>query len=311
MSISTMKNALLITAAAMLLVPSALRASDGVGSEGAGYLTLPVGARSIAMGEARATGYLDPYGWLANPASLQMMNMSGIGLFHAESFFDARYENMIANHTFSRWLAIGFGIVYQHRPDIQGYDEFAVETGMLQNYNYQAMLGISTSPIENMSVGVNLKYFDEKLDQWSAGGFGADLGAIYSLAALNTSIGFSVQNLGEDVKFITEKEPLPLTMRFGAEHRFEATEQDFEFSLAWDIVKPRFEDLYLSAGCELEIFKMLAVRGGWCGRKDRAGDGLSLGAGATLKDTLKLDYAWTSFGDLGSHHSISLYFGIF
>jgi hypothetical protein len=262
------------------------------------------------MGEVKAALYRDPFNWISNPASLQMMNRSGIGLFHAESFFDARYENIAANHTFSKWLAVGCGIVYDYRPDIQGYDEFAQETHMLQNYNYQALIGLSLAPVNNFSAGVNLKYFNEKLDQWSAGGFGADLGAIYSISSINTCIGFSVQNLGEDIQFISMKEPLPLTFRVGAEHRLKAPQQDFEVSLAWDVVKPRFEDPYPALGFELEIYKILAVRAGWNGRESRTGDGLSLGAGTTINSRLHFDYAWTSYGDLGSFHSISLYLRI-
>ncbi len=75
-------------------------------------------------------------------------------------------------------------------------------------------------------------------------------------------------------------------------------------------IKPKFGEVYIGAGIEVRIVNIVALRGGWSGQKDRAGDGFTLGAGINLDDRVSVDYAVTSYGDLGTMHRISLYFGI-
>ena len=308
---TTYKTAIIlaILTASIFSVPAA-RAADGPGSAGAGYLIRPVGPKSIAMGEVKAALDGDSFNWLSNPASLSTMEKSGLGLFYSDWLLDTRYSSLSGNARVAKWLTLGAGLIYEFGEDIQGFDDFGQATDPLKNYNYQALLGLGFGPTANFSAGLNMKYFRETLSEWSADGYGVDIGAFYDVPVANLKFGLTVQNIGPDIKFVDKEEPLPTTTRAGAVYTMNALTSSLGFSFALDLVKPRFEDMYVGAGLELKIAGIVAVRGGYCGRESRAGDGLSFGAGVDLDDRVVIDYAATSYGDFGLQHIISLYFGI-
>ena len=262
------------------------------------------------MGEVKAALDSDPFNWLSNPATMTTMGGSGIGMFHSEWLMDKRYTSLSANTRLSSWLSLGGGLIYEYGEDIQGFDDFGQETNPLKNYDYQALVGLGFGPSADFSGGINLKYFRETLSEWSAGGFGVDIGASYDVPAAGLKLGVTVQNIGPDIKFIEKEEPLPTTTRVGAVYTMNAPANSVGFSLALDFVKPRFEESYMGAGAEVTIAGTIALRGGWCGRKSRAGDGFTFGAGIDLDGRITVDYAAASYGDFGLQHIFSLYFGI-
>ncbi len=293
----------------LVLLPSIAAAQEGPGCTGADYLTHAVGCKSIAMGEVKSALTGDPFNWLATPGAFHDVNGNGAGLFHAEWIVDTRYNNLFYSNRLNEKFAFAGGLTYTYRPDIQGYDRDG-PTGMLKSYNYQAVAGFGFSPVEEFTAGVNFKYFSEKLDTWTEGGVCFDLGAKYVFEECGISMGFAAQNVGPDIKSETLSEPLPMTIRFGAAHSVSLVEEEVAVSYAFDLVKPRFEDLYLSVGCELELYNMLMIRGGYVGQESRAGDGLTMGGGIRIDERLLLDYAWTPYGDLGNLHRISIFFSI-
>lgn len=299
---------LVLTACAALCASPAL-AEDGPGGAGAGYLLLPVGPRAISMGEARTAGG-DPFDWTVNPASLRSSGGSGIGAFHSEWIMETRYDHLCGSWLVNEWLSVGGGFTYQYSEDIQGYDAAGLETEALNNYNYQGIIGLGFTPSACFSAGMNLKYFRETLSEWSAGGFGIDIGARYEIVPLHAALGFSVQNIGPDITFIERKESLPLTVRGGAAWALPLPRNDIALTLALDAVKPRFEDLYINAGCEVAVLDLILVRGGWCGQESRAGDGFAFGAGVRLGPAVTMDYSAALYGDLGTLHMISVRLGL-
>jgi hypothetical protein len=283
-------------------------AADGPGSTGAGYLILPVGPKSIAMGEVKAALVDDSFNWLSNPGALQYMNGTGVGVLHSEWLVDTRYNNVAAHHRFSDKFILSGAFTYEYYPEIQGYDEFGMPTKTLTNNNYQAFLGFGFSPSQSFTAGINVKYFREKLDEWSAGGMAVDIGALYTITPGNISLGFAVQNLGPDIKFNELSEPLPTLIRVGGGQVISITEGIFDLAYAVDLVKPKYESIYLSLGAELQFYETLQVRAGYCGQEYRQGDGLTLGGGVRIQERLQVDYAWTPYGDLGNYHRIAVYF---
>lgn len=306
-------TAWLVLAAGVLLLqsaPSTCLAAEGPGSTGASYLTLPVGTKSIAMGEVRAALTDDPFNWISNPGSMQYLSGSGAGLFHSQWIVDSKYNNIGLHHRFNDLFVMTGGFVYEYQPDIQGYDELGMETRALKNNQYQALLGFGFSPHESFTAGINIKYFREKLDENTAGGMGVDLGVLYTFPQTAITLGASVVNLGPEISFNSVKEPLPTTMLFGAGYSSPILMEVVKLSFAADLAKPKYSSLYLSAGAELELNEIIAFRAGYCGQEYRDGSGLTVGAGLKLKNAFRLDYAYTPYGDLGDFHRISLYFSM-
>jgi hypothetical protein len=286
---------------------TAAHAAVGPGAAGAEYLTLPVGSKSIAMGEVQSAEIGEPFGWLSNPATLRCMGGLGFGVFHAEWIMATQYDNASYHHRIDDKLSVAAGFISLRRPDIQGYDESGRRTELLNNTNYQAIIGFGYSPIPSFAAGLAVKYFSEKLDDWSADGVGFDIGALYAVPRVPLSIGFVAQNVGPDITFESIKEPLPMTLRGGASYAVDIRGADATLRIAADLVKPRYEKLYASAGCELLLFKTVGARVGYNGQDYRSGSGLTLGCGVAVRN-ISFDYAWTPYGDLGSVHRAALYF---
>jgi len=293
-----------------LLVPAFAGAADGPASAGAGYLRLPLGAHSIAMGEVKAALLGDPFGWCSNPAALHSMSGSGAGLFHSEWMLDDRYESLMGYHRINRMFIVGGAFTYTYRPEIQGYDGAGTETKKLKSNNYQARLGVGFSPVRAFTAGINVKYFRETLDEFAAGGAGVDLGALYVFEAAKIALGAAIENFGPDVRFDSTGEPLPVTMRVGVSHAAVIRRDVLQVTSAVDLVKPRYESIYMSAGVSVELYKAIAVRIGYCGQEYRSGDGLTMGAGVGIRDRIVADYAASSYGDLGTIHTLTLSFGM-
>ena len=293
-----------------LLPLSPVLAADGPGSSGASYLNLAVGAKSIAMGEVNAALVGDPLSWMSNPALMHYMEGTGAGIFHAEWIIDTKYENLGFHHRVNDLFAVTCGFVYSYQPDIQGYDEFGIETSKLKTNNYRALIGFGITPAEAFTAGINVKYFSEKLSEWNSDGMAIDLGALYAFDQFGAAVGVAIQNLGPDITFDSIEEPLPTSIIFGASKSGPLGNDQIAYQLAFDLVKPRFEELFLSIGGELALHDMVAARVGYSSNKYRPGDGLTMGAGFRLRENIMLDYAWTPYGDLGSFHRISLYLAI-
>jgi hypothetical protein len=292
-----------------LLVPACAAAGEGPSSTGASYLLHPVGAKSIAMGEVKSALLGEPFGWLSNPGAMGDMEGFGLGVFHTEWILDTRYDNVTYHYRVNDMFVLCGGFLYTYRPSMEGYSA-TLEPRELKSNNYQAVVGAGVTPVSNLTAGVNLKYFREKLDEWSAGGVAVDLGFLYYLESTKTAAGLSVQNLGSAIQFEEMEEPLPVTFRLGLSQRVTPKEGIFSITAALDLVKPRFESLYTGAGCELEFYEAFAVRAGYAGQEYRAGSGFTMGGGFKVRKTVTIDYAWTDYGDLGNFHHISLFIGI-
>ncbi|MDD4858203.1 MAG: hypothetical protein PHD74_08895, partial [Candidatus Krumholzibacteria bacterium] len=99
-------RAALIAIVVSLGAAAALRA-DGTGAAGASFLSLPVGAQSIALGEASAALMHDPFAWLSNPGLLSLSQEAGAGAFHSQWALETYYDNAMVRRPISKLFSIG------------------------------------------------------------------------------------------------------------------------------------------------------------------------------------------------------------
>jgi hypothetical protein len=282
-------------------------AADGAGASGASFLSLPVGARSIALGETGAALAGDPFTWLSNPALMPFAEGSGAGAFHSQWTLDTYYDNVIAKHALSRFVSIGAAFTYLSSPDIQGYDISGNKTAAVGNSDLQGIVGVGFKPIAGFGAGVNVKYLQEKIADWTGRGWAVDVGAAWTTGFREIAFGAAVQNLGSDITYIVEKEKLPTTLRIGASGALPLPVSPVTVRIAADLVKKRFEDAYGCYGAEFDIRSIVFLRAGYTADANREGDRFSVGGGLKLFDRLMVDYAWSPYGDLGSFHRISIF----
>ena len=294
-------------AIALSLAACPAASQEGAGASGASFLTLPVGARSIGLGETGAALPGDPFTWLSNPALLPFGEMSGIGAFHSEWTLDTYYDNIVARHPLNRFVSIGAAFTYLSSPNIPGFDVDGNPTADVSNNDLQGIVGVGFEPVPGLGIGVNAKYLQERIAEFTGRGWAVDAGAAWSSGFHEFALGAAVQNLGSDITYIMEKEKLPTTIRAGASGALPLPFPMISLRIAADLVKRRFEDPYGCFGAEFDVRSIVFLRAGYTDDMNREGDRFSIGGGFRLFDRLMLDYAWSPYGDLGSFHRISIF----
>lgn len=158
---------------------------------------------------------------------------------------------------------------------------------------------------EGISVGATLKWVYGSLAEYEASTYGLDLGALYKTPIPGITFGFTAKNLLGRMGFIEEEDPLPLKIVFGLGYR-----PSKDILLGLDLIKmDTIDGIRLGFGTEVNLAKILSLRGGFQQKGDPGFSGITLGLGIEIFG-LKLDYAWVPYGELGDTHRYSVLFKI-
>ncbi|MFC2061776.1 PorV/PorQ family protein [Elusimicrobiota bacterium] len=282
----------------------------GAGRTGAEFLLINPGARAAAMGNAfvAVADNIEAVFW--NPAGLASMKMKEVSATHAKWLDDIAYESLGYGHHIPGYGTLGVSALYLHMGEMEGRSRTGQETGDFNAYDMSVSLSFGRAVLGNLSVGTNVKYIRQNIEDESASGIAVDLGGLYEVKGTRLMLGGALQNIGPKMKFVKEKYSLPLTLNFGVGYRFGLA------VLALDIKRQLIEEhTSVSIGTEYCPVEFFALRGGYLvnllgegiGNTKTKGSGISdLGAGLGLKlSGLQFDYAFVPFADLGNTHRIS------
>jgi hypothetical protein len=276
------------------------------GTTTANFLKLGVGARSAGLGEAYSAAANDATALYWNPAALTRIENQAADFMHApylaSTFYDyGAYARRFGAH------ALGIGIQYFSAGRISATDENNTDLGSFQPYDLATSLGYAYRFGEDgPALGISGKFIQSKILE-TARAYAIDGGLLSRLYAERWRFAFTVTNLGTEMKFEEESDPLPLALRAGSA---------FEIQKNWlgtfDLVFPRDNRPYAALGTEYlwhatETFNF-ASRMGY--NSQTQGDisgvtGLSFGMGFGFKK-ISFDYAFLPYGGVGLTHRISL-----
>lgn len=282
--------------------------SSDAGTSGAQFLKIGVGGRASSLGEAYAGVGGDVFSMYWNPAGLASLDRVDVAFQRNNSFVDID-QNFFAvavpnKSTDGSW---GLGINYldagdQTRTTEDGAGNLvSANAGRFSASDLAVMASYARPYSENLVWGLAAKYIEQKLEDEKASSWALDFGIIWKPKKHpDWNVGLAVQNVGPDIRFINQKDALPLNFKFGVARWFRAGR------VLWvaDINLPRDNDTRLNTGIEYWVMDVLAARVGYSGALDDADDGLTLGVGFRYND-LRVDYAFLPFGDLGDAHRIS------
>ena len=158
------------------------------------------------------------------------------------------------------------------------------------------------------SVGGTVKYIESSIAGVKGTGYAVDLGMKRALKGLPASVGLSVQNLGPGIKYISQRDQLPLSVSAGIMFMPVAG-----FMLNLDARRYVYDKYTAySLGTEYALFggpgtmSGLALRGGLLGGNGESAAGaFTAGAGIKVMNA-DLDYAMSPEGKLGSVQRITL-----
>ena len=306
-----MKHNLIATAFLIVLLSLPANAAEGsAGSTGAAFLQLGVGARAGALAEAYTAWADDVYGAYFNPAGIATIRRQEIGFAHNTLFLDLDYNYM------------GYVLPLRNKGTI-GLSAMYVDLGTVDNRQISAGgptaslgsasgsdLAISLTYAQTMNdfldLGGSLKLIHATLGDHSASAIAVDLGVKWRPPVPGLTVGLSLANLGTSLKFVRERDDLPLTLRAGVGYRSPSR----YWGLTGDLVWVKNQEIDGKVGAEAWVWpEHLALRVGANSAND-VGNSLTVGAGFRWKD-LEMDYAYIPFGELGDQNLFSLayYFG--
>ncbi len=278
----------------------------GVGTTGATFLKVGVGARELAMGSAASaiTEGANSINW--NPGRLADLKQKNVTASYNALFIDESQGFIgYASPLDKNMGVIGVGVNYL---TVSNMEKRAGDTddpdSKFSNNNTAVSLSYARAEVRpGLDLGANLKYISQKLDTQNDKAIAVDLGSSYKINS-DWTAAFTVQNLGSSIG----PDNLPLTLKGGAAAGFFDGKLTAAADLDWLAYDERF---YVDFGAEYAFNGSLAFRAGYqAGRsQDKLGGltGLSAGMGIKL-DRFNLDYAYVPFGDLGDTHRMTIGF---
>jgi hypothetical protein len=299
---------------AALLSINGLANAAGKGTSGGQFLRIDAGARGAAMSGAVSPIVDDATAIYYNPAGMSRMEQREVSVAYNAYFKDTASQFLGYTHPTAEHGAFGIGVSLFGVKDIE---RRSADTGdsdaAAGTFNTQD-LAVSLGWANKMALGNGrlhyggaLKYISSNLNVKTAVTGAADLGAMWDLRE-DGGLTFSIAmlNIGGELKFQDEGDPLPLNIKPGVAYRM-------NFQRMGKLTLALNNDNYIhdgksffEPGVEWSPVPMFSLRGGYqLGRDTDAGSGVSVGVGFNLM-RFKLDYAFVPYGDLGDTHRISL-----
>jgi hypothetical protein len=211
---------------------------------------------------------------------------------------------------------VSAAVTYVNYGENDKRDRFGTSLGTFGAADLALSLGYANA-VDNLHYGGAVKVIYSYIDSYSASGLALDAGVTYDLPEQQWTFAASLQNLGTQLSsFGEENEALPLDLRVGLGKKLEHLPLLFLFEFhgltnEYDAFMDRFANF--SLGGEFTLSKVLKLRVGYGNqaRKDlKVGEtaklsGFSTGLGINVRP-VQLDYAFTSMGDIGAQHRITL-----
>ena len=224
--------------------------SASVGTTGAQFLKIGIGARAVGMGEAQAAIANDVNALYWNPAGLNNMQGREGSLMHCSWFDDIAYDNISYGQKSEKLKGfVGIGVSYLSMGSIIKYDNMGNKLN--ENFSpYDALITIGYArKIAGIPFGATVKYITSQLENEKSTAFGMDLGVRYDeLMESKLTLGAAVQNIGTNVKFINQEDPLPFNVKLGAGYKI--LTKGSPVLVALDLNLPIDNDPYVGFGVE-------------------------------------------------------------
>jgi len=311
----------------VLLLPVVTYSVERVGTTVFQVLKINVGVRGIGMGNAFIAGARDVSAIYWNPGGLALMERPEALLTHVSMPAAVKYDLVALAFPLKDigTFAVSAGALYTddmivrtaEMPD--GTGELFTASDMVLSLSYSRALSTL------FSFGVTAKYVREELYEYAASSLVFDAGLAYQTGFRGMKLAMVISNFGPDSKFsgdfsdwrtvsgeVTgepdvvsfEKHLMPMTFRVGVFGDLETMSgmslgESFSSNFGFQFEHPSDVAERMNAGMEFWFQDMVALRGGYNINYDTEQFALGFGFKQMFGSyTLKLDYAYASYGDL-------------
>ncbi|MBA3065730.1 PorV/PorQ family protein [bacterium] len=299
---------ILILAGLVLLSGDAFAwmSKSDVGTCGAGFLKIGIGAKPMGMGGA-ATAVSDVNSLYWNPAGLASLRNREIIAMHTQWFEDTSIEFLGAAIPAGS-AVFGLSMTYLAISDL----EARIADTTLPDDTFGAndtAVGVSyAKKLGGMDTGITVKALKSSIGSDSSNvALAADAGIIkkgLSLSGKPLSLALVLKDFGTKIKFDTKQDNLPSVIKMGM-----GVEISPQLTVAADLNLPRDNEVNLNIGFEYMLpveAVRFPVRMGYKTLNDfDTIDGFSAGFGIGI-GSYNMDFAWVPYGDFDDTYRMSL-----
>lgn len=268
-----------------------------VGTAGAQFLKIGIGARALGMGEAFAAVANDASALYWNPAGIARLRRPEIVFNHTKWVSDISEEYLGYVHPLGNAGALGFqmtlltmGSMQMTQVDDPTTTNREDEGEGLPTFSANdiaAGVSYARNFTDKFSLGLSMKYIRESIWELSSNGVGVDVGTLYNTGWKSVKLGMALTNFGPDMKFggvnldalLTQSSwppsytgqpytlkttpyPMPLSFRVGT--AFEPLNKNVHhLTVAMDLLHPNDGTEKFDAGAEYTWNNFASLRAGY------------------------------------------------
>jgi len=336
-----MKKLLIIFLVLLGVTAPEATAQRKAGRSGAAFLEIGVGAREVALGSAVTSLANDANQIFWNPAGTALAGDQklSVALSYGSWIADLSYSAAALGYNLDQFGTVTVGVQVFGVSDIPANRQNGYEDPLLQDlvtdnetsatFNYTDLafnVSYARYFFDRLTLGATFKVINESIDGESAGAIGFDFGSVYRVGVAGWQIAARLSNLGTEMQFYNQSNPLPLTFSIGTSIYPVNTERT-RVMLTVDTTKPIDSQQLLYGGAEVSLYDLLFLRAGYKFNYSEAEDGgtserdaiktsiegVSLGGGLQYEVggyAVALDYAFTQMDLLDNVHRFTLRLGL-
>lgn len=305
---------------------------DRVGQTGWQFLHLPTSARSAALADVK-TGLHDNdvMAIFNNPANLVDVENIDFSVTQINYVADISYITAAIAKNFGAWGHFGLFManldvgdmvrtenVYNAELD---YTERSGDLGTFTAGDLMIGLSYARSVTDRLSIGGNVSYIQEKLDDVKVDNWNTDFGLYYHTGFKSLRLAMVARNFGPDTEFtgftdlygLPQSVRMPIDFRLGVGYDFieynESSQQ--RLSAYLEGVHPNDGPERIHAAAEYSMMNILILRAGYKFNYDE--QGLTIGGGVNFNMGSmngRIDYAYLDYGRLTSVHLFTVGFAL-
>jgi len=317
---------------AMIVIPARAQ-NPNIGTSGAQFLQIGIGAEASALAGAFVARAHDATSLFWNPAGIANVQSQSVHFSHTPWWASIALNSASYAITLGETGSFGVAVTALTMDRMEVTTEYQPD-GTGEYFDAQdLMIGVTYArPLtDKFNVGISVKYIQQRIWNETASGFAFDIGTQYRLWFNNFTIGMSLTNFGGDMRYDgrdltykfdtdpalprnrlspakleTEDYPLPLHFQVGIAMDAFRSDQ-FLWRLSADVTHPNDNSERVNFGSELGMFDHIFLRAGY--RYNYDDEDLTFGFGLALPlegTNVKFDYAWSQYKLLPSIHRFSI-----
>jgi hypothetical protein len=307
------KKQIFILVSLFFLLASSLAWStnSNVGTTGFTFLKIGIGARPSALGGAYVAIADDESALSFNPAGIMQTHGRNSSLSYNNFITDIQSGFLAYIHPFKENLKLAACLNYLNYGTFEKTNDQGEKLGTFGASDFALNLSVAQRVKPQILIGVTGKIIYESIEQYSSLALALDFGSMYLFKDGRTRLGASLLNLGTAIEGFVDsrKESLPSALKLGFSHYL----RGLPLTIGIDLTKPFDNDIFFNFGGEIKVAQPLVLRTGWSSfgknfKTDSSKDqyaGLAFGFGINWQK-YKLDYAFTSYADLGGVHQVTI-----